>query len=539
MSKERLEAFDGSERSQLEKVEDMVQEIDRSTETAGPSLIRASSLQRPIELSPIVYHCRASIQNLVPVELWEKVFGIVCLTLHEYSFHTDFELEEVGVPDILETPTITLSQVCSRWRNIVKGSPRLWSSISVAFLNLPFDIIAPLTLHLDNSKAYPLKIRIARDADPETIHLHFPSPPPSENEQLLWTTLGQNLSRCGELSLKVTHFNFRELPDLSFPRLVTYREEAFVEYIGEESANGPPLWLLRAIGQAPHLASLMSWWIYSAEVVPYSRLTHIHIVCLDPDELDLLLQILRSCSKLEHLRLDGCFLPETFMPSEVVVSSLQVLILGDKEAEIPEDLLSALYRCLRLPSLVTFELTCDRWSSPLPLIGMLKMSSNTIQNLDLCVFASEDFEETSTHPLITLRRHLPRLVQFQFFLGRNHVDRLVRFPSRRSTILPTTGTLNALLHNLKQLDSSGHHTLLPAAQSISLEIWGAPLTAGVAESVLQVVASRRRASAPLKKFRCLVDEAEDPYVIDFGTLTSIEELEESGLEVILKSRTFN
>ncbi|KAG7093311.1 hypothetical protein E1B28_006994 [Marasmius oreades] len=102
--------------------------------------------------------CRAAIfaQRRVPVEIWEMIFSMSCLSLCEYSFDVDYRS---GSP-LLGHPATLISQVCSRWRTIVKASSKLWSSINVNLSETRYNAVLPLEVYFSNSGDYPLKLRI-------------------------------------------------------------------------------------------------------------------------------------------------------------------------------------------------------------------------------------------------------------------------------------------------------------------------------------------------------------------------------------------
>ncbi|KAF9254727.1 hypothetical protein L218DRAFT_885676, partial [Marasmius fiardii PR-910] len=102
--------------------------------------------------------CFLSVQRKVPFEIWEEIFAIVCFSNSTDRCSLTIQQYEGKVRAI----PITLSHVCSRWREIVNRSPTLWASISVHFHGRSSERITnTLETFLTNSGSSPLNLRLS------------------------------------------------------------------------------------------------------------------------------------------------------------------------------------------------------------------------------------------------------------------------------------------------------------------------------------------------------------------------------------------
>ncbi|KAF9260565.1 hypothetical protein L218DRAFT_575060 [Marasmius fiardii PR-910] len=145
--------------------------------------------KRALELTTIQCRAALSVHRRIPAEVWGMIFSTLCLELHEYSFDVDVD----DVSPLLQLPALLISQVCSRWRNIVQGLPSVWSSINAdAFhWNGYRTFNDPLKVYLAHSKGYPLTLRIAF---PELLT------PCVYN---VWNTLSRHIGRSRKLTMAV------------------------------------------------------------------------------------------------------------------------------------------------------------------------------------------------------------------------------------------------------------------------------------------------------------------------------------------------
>ncbi|KAL0563764.1 hypothetical protein V5O48_018298, partial [Marasmius crinis-equi] len=414
-----------------------------------------------------------SVHYRVPTEVWEIIFSILCSILHRYSFRVDHDFRDGSLE--LELPALELSQVCSRWRGIAKSIPRLWSSICIDFINLPFDIVSPLELHLSNSKDHPLDICIVRDT--------YPIPPLCERGSAAWRILSQHIQRCRNLYFRAVDLNFPEIRDLSFPVLESLREET-VRYDdgGEEDS-----WLWQAIRRAPRLTSVSLWDFHRA--LPLSQLTVLELCCAARGEIEQFFDVLPACERLAHLCLQG--LDDSGMETVPfrrveAPSSFRKLSISDQycSAIVANDpLLSALLRALSMPTLVCFELRCEDW--PPWLLAMAERSP-LLEDVRLMLHSPTD-SDVPSHPLIKFLQPLHNLTRFELSIG--SVGR--------------SGYGNEVLAAVLSLfeKEPDRDTFLPKLRYLDLQLSDLTLDSTVVERALATLANRRFTSRNLKEFR--------------------------------------
>lgn len=90
----------------------------------------------------------------VPPEILGEIF------LRVLDAYVDFDFDSHSPPSPITTPLI-LSQICSEWRQICIGFPRLWNHIIISFDNDNHGRMIPLVkLWLDRAQALPLSLAI-------------------------------------------------------------------------------------------------------------------------------------------------------------------------------------------------------------------------------------------------------------------------------------------------------------------------------------------------------------------------------------------
>ncbi|KAL0566417.1 hypothetical protein V5O48_015595 [Marasmius crinis-equi] len=416
----------------------------------------------------------------VPGEVWEMIFSI-CSTLDRYSFRVECGPGEET--QNVHLPALVLSQVCARWRGIMKSSPRLWSSISIEFIHLPFDIVPILELYFVGSKDYPLDIRIIRDSD----YVYSLPPPLSKHDLSAWRTLSQHMPRCRNLSFRLAHIDLPEIGGLSFPRLESVCEEAVRYDSGEEKSS----WLWQALERSPILTRVSLFEFHHA--LPLSRLTSLELRCVMAREVGLLLDVLPTCERLEHLSLRG--LDDSDMDlvvlrhAEAPSSFRKISISGEDYTPLWEDnlLLSSLLEALSMPSLVCIELRCT--GRPPSLLTTAKQSPR-LERVHLmlhCPAASQ----SPSHTLVPFLRSLRNLMHLE--LTTNPVGH----PPYSDEVLV------AVLSLLERRPDSS--VCFPELKSLSLRLSCVTLDCAVVEKVLQALSDRCSASRTLKEFCLLVN----------------------------------
>ncbi|KAG7093319.1 hypothetical protein E1B28_007001 [Marasmius oreades] len=273
------------ERSHLTKVlmetEKQVEQYEKDISVLRQKLDQLE--KEKIAAEAVTKQCRASlsVHRRVPVEIWELIFSILCLSLHDYSFDTNL------LPGL---PAILISQVCSHWKAIAGGLPSIWSSINVQLREL-CDTRLPLETYLSNSAGYPLKIRIAGQSN-------APLTPQGVD---VWQTLFKHINRCRELVMAIPSFCFNEhhfpsISNFTFSKLESLHEEDVIP--GQREWP----WFWQAIQEAPKLTTVTTL-NSNRTLVPFSRLTTWEVHTSGPSEVCELFDALRSCDCLVSLTL--------------------------------------------------------------------------------------------------------------------------------------------------------------------------------------------------------------------------------------------
>ncbi|KAL0570118.1 hypothetical protein V5O48_011841, partial [Marasmius crinis-equi] len=349
-------------------------------------LWRLESGQRELQTNMIRRRGALSLLRQIPPEIWEIIFSIVCTSTEGgYSLHIDCVRE----PHIYDTPLVTLSQVCSRWRQITVGCPKLWTSISIQFAELLDHSKHPLKLFLENSKECHLNVRVRRLLLGRSRYPSLESPIERDN----WKLLTQYLWRCEKLTLDTDDFSLPALlprdAQISFPHLLEYVEEIPDDYSDLEDSEWG-----KALLNAPKLNSVTTHFLRPLETLPYHQLTSLKIRYLYADEATKLYNVLPVCTQLRFLTLgledDGLEDEDGISLDSVELPSLRTLII-ECSRSTPTDvrcpLLEEVLKSLRLPVLESLRLHCDgdtamvdQW--PAALLEMLERTS-TLQKLFL------------------------------------------------------------------------------------------------------------------------------------------------------------
>ncbi|KAL0581763.1 hypothetical protein V5O48_000240 [Marasmius crinis-equi] len=483
-----------AERCQLEEIlQGEVEKLEQCREEIASLEETLKSLKaRKRGLDDNIRHCRSvlAVHRQVPTEIWDMIFTHLCLSLHNYSFeinhNTEYRLgEDVEIP-IIETPTILLSQVCSRWRQIVHGLPRLWTSISVELQALPYDITESLLLHFSKARDHPLRVRIVRDADE-------PRPPLSDYGRDAWRVLEQSLYRCKVLVFEVSHLDFLEVGNLSFPQLEHFCEEAY--RFGTTEDETP--WFWEAIHRAPKLRSASVWSFH--DKLPCSRLVSLHIRPLNRDEIRLLLDTLPTCEYLKDLTLEGLYAIAHMQPAvlERAAPSLKELTISPGRCGLRHDnpILSSFLTSLSMPSLVSFKLTCEEgWP---PSLLTVTQRSPSLERFTFCTHIANGEDDVSTYPLLPLFQSLAGLKQFELYVGAGNSSWENKGNGTENTLFGNE-ILSAVLSNLRITPDS--HILVPKLEVLSLRLFPVALNSKAVDEVEEVLLSRYMTSRPLREF---------------------------------------
>ncbi|KAK1222800.1 hypothetical protein PQX77_014326 [Marasmius sp. AFHP31] len=437
--------------------------------------------------------CRSglSVQRRVPPEIWELVFSILCLSLYEYSFNLDYDkttpFGDNGWPVIFETPSLTVSHVCSRWRNIANSCSRLWSSLSVQ-LTVPVDPMPLLETYLRRSKTHLLSLSLFLD-HPEggnTIYRDL-----TWKQKKAWQLLGAQFGRCRELAI-----GFENTGDMPQPQgiellnLMSYRHRAYYsmhrnpQSLVEETDQ--PVWFWPHVHSAPKLTDVTLEDLLPLSWLPYRQLTSITIRCMRGIEsVEGLFYLLPSCIALTELTLGGWYALHELIdpiPPPVEVSSLRCLSLDGKYAR-DNDLVVVCLSKLNLPGLTTFNV--NGWTSASS--DFLRRCSRTLEKLSVDL-PGLDREADFIHidSVLSALPLLPKLT---------HVDLAIKRKSCCFEFIPAIRSFfTTFLTKLKAESDSGsdseHHVFLPNLQSAHLTLSDMEMSTENVEAVLDAISSR-------------------------------------------------
>ncbi|KAL0577423.1 hypothetical protein V5O48_004563 [Marasmius crinis-equi] len=330
-------------------------------------------------------HRRSTFSTLrkVPPEIWEIIFTEVCSsTASGYSLAIGLAQK----PQTLEMRPIVLSQVCSRWRRITQGFPKLWTSISVHLAGLRPGCQDIVSTFLQNSGNHRLNVRIQLRASDVACVL-------AETNAIIWKQLAQHLWRCWKISLDTDDFALLEIPlglqQISFPHLTVYEGETTLSLVGQNLRGS---WW-EALQQAPNLTEITTCFLYPFDTIPYTRLTTLTFRCLFPLEVRKLYEFLPFCERLETLTLGcvdqgGATTADGYHLDPVEIRSLRSLVIeGYGTLNIHCSLLTALLGSLMLPSLGSFDLRCQGYTMyrcwPPSLLDFLRRTSPTLRKFHL------------------------------------------------------------------------------------------------------------------------------------------------------------
>ncbi|KAF9048728.1 hypothetical protein BJ165DRAFT_1343613 [Panaeolus papilionaceus] len=287
------------------------------------------------------------IANL-PTEILSQIF-IHCIPSEQFP-----------APSSVQAP-LSLTQVCSHWRDVAFHTPDLWSAIHIDYKDPVEDI--PLTeAWLSRSGTRPLSISLSIDFDER---------PQQEILDVLCSY---------SMRWKHVRFNFRHL---------------FCPPIDVSNINTSQI--TRLLATAPKLREL-TWIDDLADTdmlleLPLHQLTRLSL-SMDHGTVDYV-QLLHRCTNLEHIRITRPLSPGQTPDSPLFLSKLASL-------NIPHDLLPMLDHLI-LPALKevriytdggapnhgTSAAPIDLWD-PTPLLSLIERSGCAISALSINAYANED-----------------------------------------------------------------------------------------------------------------------------------------------------
>ncbi|KAG7093306.1 hypothetical protein E1B28_006989 [Marasmius oreades] len=466
--------------------------------------------------------CRAAIsaQRRVPVEIWEMIFSIICLSLCEYSFDVDY-----SDSPLLGLPTTIVSQVCFHWRTIAKSSLKLWSSIDVNLSNPSYNVALPLEVYFSNSRDYPLKLRIEGDgpitASPYCVNL--------------WKSLSRHMHRSRELTMAMEDWgDIGDLPPvqrLTFPNLGFYCEEI----TPPDELVWP--WFWQAIRKSTKLAVVSSFIVNRVlRAIPFSQLTNWDIHCIECcDDVDDFLDVAQSCTALKSLTLSDILSHDV---PDFPVAAREVKLPSLRQLSITTDVdeyswLAAIFGSLDMPSLETCDISHYAWPLPSELLDMVRRSSTSLKQLRLTLLDGWDACSSSDPLLLDILQAVPRLTDLELAVGEVPIEK----------IQPYTAFIDDMISALlSKFEDEPPDFFLPQLHYFSLVVPCATLNTELVKRVLEVVSARQGTSHPLTQFHLVRrsdygDKSQfkpERFVMERELLERIRMLDEGRVKVVIQ-----
>ncbi|KAK7032228.1 hypothetical protein VNI00_013186 [Paramarasmius palmivorus] len=261
----------------------------------------------------------------IPTEILDTIFTIVHES-SEYSLTISWlNLYPLSLP---------LSQVCSRWRRITHSRPSLWASIFIDADRVRSRKTRHIVkLHLEKAGSHPLRIKLY--VRPNVLRSTFGSD--------VLRMIIPELQRCEEFMFygdwlvlaKAAHcdssFNFPHLRALS----TNFPSSALVETM--ESVTPDFRWFLRALKNAPKLATVESHAFVDPEALPFHQLTTVQY--RDPLKIAQMAHLLLSCPNLKKLVITS-IISDPGPPKVIVHSSLQELSMPTHHTHLADNVRS-------------------------------------------------------------------------------------------------------------------------------------------------------------------------------------------------------
>ncbi|KAL0060837.1 hypothetical protein AAF712_012376 [Marasmius tenuissimus] len=431
----------------------------------------------------------------VPAEIWSQIFVEICtISSRPYeSEDIDTSLVWFGRPrsfypiqiseHCVEVIPQTLSQVCYRWRNIVKTYPELWCRISIdlSLYLLPnqerFQDYASATFRhaLKNSRGRPLMLRLDSFRLQEEQHNYTLAPSLLEEFREAFHRT-RNLDASIDLFSQVDFQGIVSFPILNHATLRSDRplvphEEPYSDHQVQEFLSSPSL--------ATLCVSTIRWLI---AVVPWSFQSLTTFTCYDMFTKSDLRRLHCTCPQLQELT--------------IKVNWTAEMIMGDSNLLI-------------FPRLTTLVLNYDGWN-PLPVLhhilapSLVSLAHNTVvSRLDM-VASLWDFIDHSGCRL----EHLCFMMDTECLtstpsLWHSLSDRLDRLRSfeltvRTEDVDQSSVASEELLTLMRRGSSTASRLRLPALTSFSFTILqggfvqlDGPVLQSILHAFIEVAESRR------------------------------------------------
>ncbi|KAL0581238.1 hypothetical protein V5O48_000826 [Marasmius crinis-equi] len=317
----------------------------------------AASLERERKaLTETILHRRSwkSAVRRLPVEILDEIFTEVCLGTRDDDYA--LSIHPGSTEDIL-APTVTLSQVCSRWREITHDLPHLWSTLSINIYRILKDVNPLIQLYSKNARDTPLDIFLqdsGRDcgSGPEDDPMGYLGKFGCAAYRLVM----KQLHRCRKLKIDLQPKILSIAVDpwfqlnLSFPRLETFHNGLDDDDDDDNMVEAPDWFRDALYYKAPklvhaetHYLTSLTETIFRCPVLTSLKVT----VCLSPELLGVFLFESPLLQRLEIEDLNFSDINPFLAPPHVVLPALRTLSLTSGYAYD----MAVIFRSVTLPSL--------------------------------------------------------------------------------------------------------------------------------------------------------------------------------------------
>ncbi|KAF8874431.1 hypothetical protein BD779DRAFT_1566770 [Infundibulicybe gibba] len=237
--------------------------------------------------------------------------------------------------ELLYSPALILTHICSQWRRVAVETPRLWSEIRINLKHKPEWLLPSLKRDMTWSKQAPLRLTITYESKPETWDQVLGIIVPQAHR---WEYIGLCLTgRDFQVGLAPIKGHLHSLRALHL--LFYYRERCTLD----------------VYEYAPHLTTLTLEGVTSPDLIklPWTQLEE-----LECSEFTIALHAIQFSKNLLscHLYMDSfASMPPTWdTPTQICNSNLEVLEVACMT--IDEDSFCRFFPSLTLPSLQTLKI---------------------------------------------------------------------------------------------------------------------------------------------------------------------------------------
>ncbi|KAF9063704.1 hypothetical protein BDP27DRAFT_1451142 [Rhodocollybia butyracea] len=393
----------------VEEVKQMVALADKDIEDHYSEIARLHDQIMIIEAQKEQLEAqRAKLRALVspmrklPNEILLRILHHVCDSVGNRLFDID---EEAGIdsPPIPYLPSMVVSSVCSRWRNLALSSPSLWANLTVVIITYdrePDELGSMVALYMERSGAWPLKLSVYLERADELCSLGL---------LLQHTHRWESFTYRAPYSVSFSN----KLSQLPFPSLLELDTSHFS---GRESSA------LDLFEHAPRLHTLATTEVPSPKA-PFNQLKSLHFLMVmelsSPAELA---NILNNCPSLKTLslelkRIDQEVRDPTAQGTWHNITSLAIMEQSAEYGSLTGSCSEMVFSSLRFPSLTELVVKGrpQRTYATDPLISFITTSSCIITTFTIYGLSVSDVDLIAALQVMPSILHLEIDDKFDFY----------------------------------------------------------------------------------------------------------------------------